>query len=128
MSSDSDLSNSFAESNQERLKEENKFEQLSQTSEVIEQSVTESTLQDLVKTGVVDMVEMYRASEEKPLAHGSDEKSDRRTVHNNPNWFREMTVSFQVHIICHPNPHKISNSLQDSVVNNCSKLNKYILS
>ena len=71
MSSDSDLSNSFAESNQERLKEENKFEQLSQTSEVIEQSVTESTLQDLVKTGVVDMVEMYRASEEKPLAHGS---------------------------------------------------------
>ena len=71
MSSDSDLSNSFAESNQERLKEENKFEQLSQTSEVIEQSVTESTLQDLVKTGVVDMVEMYRASEEKPLVHGS---------------------------------------------------------
>ena len=53
MSSDSDLSNSFAESNQERLKEENKFEQLSQTSEVIEQSVTESTMQDLVKTGMV---------------------------------------------------------------------------
>ena len=113
------LSHSFAESNQGEG-EEDKLEQLIQTSETNEQSVPESTLLHVVETSVLEagveetglvdtvVVDVYRATEEEPLAHGSKEKAERRTVHNNPNWFREMTVSFQVHIICHHNPNKIS--------------------
>ena len=129
------LSHSFAESNQGEG-EEDKLEQLIQTSETNEQSVPESTLLHVVETSVLEagveetglvdtvVVDVYRATEEEPLAHGSKEKAERRTVHNNPNWFREMTVSFQVNIICHHNPNKISLSFQDSVVNSCSKLTK----
>ena len=106
-----DLSHSFAESNQGEG-EEDKLEQLIQTSETNKQSVGESTLLHVVETNVLEagveetgmvdtvVVDVYRATEEKPLAHGSKEKAERRTVHNNPNWFREMTVSFQVYIIC----------------------------
>ena len=130
-----DLSHSFAESNQGEG-EEDKLEQLIKTSETNKQSVGESTLLHVVETNVLEagveetgmvdtvVVDVYRATEEKTLAHGSKEKAERRTVHNNPNWFREMTVSFQVYLICHHNPNKISHSFQDSVVNSCSKLTK----